>query len=399
MPIGAIVAGGAALVGAGASILSSSKAAKAQKEASQTAADTTLQVAQENNAFAQQMYDQNAGRLDPYSNMGLAAGGDLMSLLLGPAPNGSWSKSATPATTPTAPTSPTAPGAPVGSGVTPGAGPQGGPVHTPSGGLPGNQTAMPMMAMAQEPTPAMAPTNALAAVAPTGAPASPVPAVGDRPFVPLPNRGEIPKPIDFHGDHQAYQTAMDQWRRTDVSTPAVPPTPGAPPPAGTPPPTTGGAHPAAGALSAWDTFYNSPAFQLPLNEALKGINTKYAAAGAIESGAAMKAIGNYEHDYAAGVLGQYMDQLYKQEALGAQAASSLAGVGTTLVNQVSANNTNAGNAAANAALAQGQASAGNWNNIGGAIGQAAGAIGGAFGSSYPVPAAPQGPITVWNTGL
>jgi hypothetical protein len=71
------------------------------------------------------------------------------------------------------------------------------------------------------------------------------------------------------------------------------------------------------------------------------VNTKYAAMGALESGAAMKAIDEYSQNFASNELANYMDQLYRQEALGASAASSLAGVGTNLVSQVSANNNNA----------------------------------------------------------
>jgi hypothetical protein len=135
-------------------------------------------------------------------------------------------------------------------------------------------------------------------------------------------------------------------------------------------------------LAAWNTFYNSPAYQVPLAEGEKAVNTKYAAMGALESGAAMKGIENYAAGHAAGALNTYLDDLYRQEALGEAASSSLAGVGQNLVSQVSANNNNAANAAGNAALVGGQASANNWNNIGGAIGTAAGTIAGAFPSSY-----------------
>jgi hypothetical protein len=104
--------------------------------------------------------------------------------------------------------------------------------------------------------------------------------------------------------------------------------------------------------------------------------------GALESGAAMKGIESYAAGHAASALGTYMDDLYRQEALGEAASSSLAGVGQNLVSQVSSNNNNAANAAGNAALVGGQASANNWNNIGSAIGTAAGSIAGAFPSSF-----------------
>jgi hypothetical protein len=182
---------------------------------------------------------------------------------------------------------------------------------------------------------------------------------------------------------------------TPTPTPVVAPAPTPPPtptpsPVVTPTPTPAPVTPSAtnnpatptSALSAWQTFYNSPTYQVPLNEGLKAVNTKYAGMGALESGAAMKAINDYGANHAASTLGTYMDQLYRQEALGVSASSALAGVGQNLVSQVSANNQYAGDAASNAALVNGNAAAGNWNNIGSTIGQVAGAVGGALSSSY-----------------
>jgi hypothetical protein len=124
---------------------------------------------------------------------------------------------------------------------------------------------------------------------------------------------------------------------------------------------------------------------VPLAEGLKGVNTQYAAMGALESGAAMKAINDYAAGHAASALGTYMDDLYRQEALGASTASALAGVGQNMVSQVSSNNNNAADAAGNAALVGGQAAANNYNNIGSAIGTGVGAIAGALPSSYTPP--------------
>jgi hypothetical protein len=82
MPIGATI--GAAVIGTGASIYSSSKASHAQTQAANQAAGDQMAVAQENNQLARDMYDANASRLDPYSNMGLEAGDAYMGILLGP---------------------------------------------------------------------------------------------------------------------------------------------------------------------------------------------------------------------------------------------------------------------------------------------------------------------------
>jgi hypothetical protein len=122
MPIGATI--GAAVVGAGASIYSSSQAGHAQTSAANTASNDQLLVANENNQLARDMYNANASRLDPYSTMGLAAGDQYLGLLLGDAPrpgqpagNG-WAPvlgNPGPNGTPANPT-------PNGTGTTPGAG-------------------------------------------------------------------------------------------------------------------------------------------------------------------------------------------------------------------------------------------------------------------------------------
>jgi hypothetical protein len=82
MPIGATI--GAAVIGAGAGIYSSSKASHERTSAANTAAGDQMAVAEENNQLARDMYDANASRLDPYSNMGLQAGDAYMGILLGP---------------------------------------------------------------------------------------------------------------------------------------------------------------------------------------------------------------------------------------------------------------------------------------------------------------------------
>jgi hypothetical protein len=83
--IGTAVAGGAALLGAGATIYASNKASSAQTQAANQASDVSLAVANENNQLARDTYNANAERLDPYSRMGLAAGDEYTALLLGDA--------------------------------------------------------------------------------------------------------------------------------------------------------------------------------------------------------------------------------------------------------------------------------------------------------------------------
>ena len=50
---------------------------------------------------------------------------------------------------------------------------------------------------------------------------------------------------------------------------------------------------------AFDNFYNSMVYQFPLQQGLEAINSQYAARGALESGAAQKAIGEYVAGYTA----------------------------------------------------------------------------------------------------
>jgi hypothetical protein len=172
-------------------------------------------------------------------------------------------------------------------------------------------------------------------------------------------------PGNYRSSLAAYNTAQRGARNTPP-TPAPPPAPVAP----------GG----NAAQSAFDRFRNSTNYQFRLGEGEKAVNTGYAAKGAIESGAAMKGINDYAQNTASNELSNYMDQLYRQEQLGMGASSAIAGVGQTMVGQVTANNNAASNAASNAQLASGNATAGMWNNIGSTIGQVGGMIAGGMGS-------------------
>lgn len=75
MPIGAVV--GATAVGVGGSVLG----ANAQKKAANKAADTSLQVAETNNALQRDIYGQNQSALSPYMQRGNAAGDQINALL------------------------------------------------------------------------------------------------------------------------------------------------------------------------------------------------------------------------------------------------------------------------------------------------------------------------------
>jgi hypothetical protein len=304
MPTGATI--GAGVIAAGGAIGASALSSSAQTSAANQASSTELAVAQQNNALAQEIYGQNAARLDPYSAMGLPAGGEYNALLGIAVPAGASNPqpiSQTPVVA--APTY---------------TGPSLAQIQAmKDDGIPGNYAA----AMAAYNAGHASPTNAAAAAAPI--PAAP--------------------------------TA--RFAQTGAGAPS-----------------------ANNAMSGFQTFYNSPTYQFPLKQGLEAVNTGYAAKGALESGAAMKAIDTFAANNAAGALGTYMDALYRQEALGEGASAALAGVGQNMVSQVSANNNAAGSAAANAALVAGQGRANTYGAIGSGIGQIAGSVAGALGSSY-----------------
>lgn len=91
MPIGAVIGG--AVIGAGGSVLAGSKSAKAQTKAAQTASDTSLQVANENNQLFRDTRAQNIAIAQPFYNGGVAAGNALNDLLgLAPASQGALSR-------------------------------------------------------------------------------------------------------------------------------------------------------------------------------------------------------------------------------------------------------------------------------------------------------------------
>jgi hypothetical protein len=82
MPIALPLAiAGAAVVGGGASIIASNKAAKATKQAAQTASDTTLQAARESNALQERIYNQNTATLSPFVAQGGKATSSINALL------------------------------------------------------------------------------------------------------------------------------------------------------------------------------------------------------------------------------------------------------------------------------------------------------------------------------
>lgn len=174
------------------------------------------------------------------------------------------------------------------------------------------------------------------------------------------------------------------------TTPASSP-PAAPPPAtgGTPAPSAPPVDPVT-AQQAFQTFLDSAGYQFTLGEAMNSINHAAAGGGWLQSGAALKALQDRAADVALqGYFMPYMGMLGGQQALGAQAASSIAGVGSNFTNSaaninnaygsnsaaISGNMGNAlqsgANATSNAAIAAGMANANLWSGVGSTLGNLA----------------------------
>jgi hypothetical protein len=105
------------------------------------------------------------------------------------------------------------------------------------------------------------------------------------------------------------------------------------------------------------------------------VNANAYARGMGDSGATLKALQQRGNDVAAQSFNGYIQNLQNISQQGTTAASSLAGVSTNYVGQVSSNNNNASDAAGNAQLTSGAA----WTN---ALQNVANSAAYAYGSSY-----------------
>lgn len=143
------------------------------------------------------------------------------------------------------------------------------------------------------------------------------------------------------------------------------------------------------AKAAFDQFRGSTGYQFRMDEGTNALNSAYAGAGTLRSGAAANAFQKYGQDYASNEFGNYMGYLGNQQGVGLQAGSALAGVGQNFANNVSNLNSQQANNISNAAVAR----ANNTNSMIGGItssfGNALGAYGqmGGFGAKAPTAAA------------
>lgn len=131
--------------------------------------------------------------------------------------------------------------------------------------------------------------------------------------------------------------------------------------------------PQQAAESAFDIFRNSTGYQFRLGEGMDAINSGYAGAGILQSGAALRGIQEYGQNFASNEFGNYLNALGAQQSVGAGAASSLAGVGQNFASTViNSNNLNAQNQMA--------AQLGRQNPLANALGTWGGSVQNIFGN-------------------
>lgn len=133
------------------------------------------------------------------------------------------------------------------------------------------------------------------------------------------------------------------------------------------------------ANDALAAYKGSTGYAGRLAEGYGAINTGYAAKGALESGAAQKALLNYGQQQASGEFSNYLGQLSGQQGAGLGALGYVTGAGNAYAAQSMAANNSASSAAANAALYAGQSQQ---NALAGVAGAAANYFG---QSSYGKP--------------
>lgn len=129
---------------------------------------------------------------------------------------------------------------------------------------------------------------------------------------------------------------------------------------------------------AFANYRNSTGYNFRVDEGARAVNSLFAGKGALNSGAAMKAFGNFGQNIASAEFGNYLGQLNGVSQQGLAAANAQAGVGTSLVNAVSNNNNAAAGALGNQAFVNGNAQSQMW----GAVGNTLGNLGSTFASSF-----------------
>jgi len=109
---------------------------------------------------------------------------------------------------------------------------------------------------------------------------------------------------------------------------------------------------AGSSRSAFANYIANSDYAFQQQEGGNSVNSGYAGAGTVQSGAAMKALEKYRQNLQSGYRQQWAGGVGNQQGVGAQAASALAGVATNYGNTIAASNSAASDARANAAMSQ-----------------------------------------------
>ncbi len=113
------------------------------------------------------------------------------------------------------------------------------------------------------------------------------------------------------------------------------------------------------AQDAFGKYIKNSDYGFQFGQGSNALNSGYAGAGTLQSGAAMKAMEKFRQDLQSGYRNEYMGALGNQQGVGLSGASALAGVSQNFANTMTNNNNAAGNALANAALVKGNNGIGN----------------------------------------
>lgn len=108
-----------------------------------------------------------------------------------------------------------------------------------------------------------------------------------------------------------------------------------------------------GYRDAFRNYIGNSDYAFQAQEGGNQLNSGYAGAGTLQSGAAMKGLERFRQNLQSGYRNEFNSLLGNQQGVGLSAGSALAGVGQNFVNTISANNNAGSAAAANAALYKG----------------------------------------------
>lgn len=130
----------------------------------------------------------------------------------------------------------------------------------------------------------------------------------------------------------------------------------------------GGTQPRQAANDAFSQFRDSTGYKFRFDQGMDALNSGWAGAGTLQSGAAMKSALEYGQGMGSAEFGNYWNMLGEQQTLAPGAANAMSGVNTTYANNAGALAAAQGNALSQSAVVR----ANNSNAMIGGIGQAFG---------------------------